>query len=167
MFDEPTFIKLNDLAFHNGVIEVKVKSKVLPDAPDFARGFIGVAFRINENNSEFEAIYVRPSNAQSTNQLRRNHTTQYFSYPDYKFDRLREESPSVYESYAPIALDEWIDLKIEVQGLQAKLFVNQSLYPVLIINDLKHGNSIGSIGLWVEVGTEGYFTDLKIDFSQK
>jgi hypothetical protein len=33
----------------------------------------------------------------------------------------------------------------------------------LIVNDLKHGADLsGAIGLWVEVGTEGYFADLKV-----
>jgi hypothetical protein len=33
----------------------------------------------------------------------------------------------------------------------------------LIVNDLKHGaNASGAIALWVDVGTEGYFKDLKI-----
>ena len=161
--DEPTFIKLKDKNFHNGVIKVKVKATLLPNAPEFARGFIGVAFRIDEANTKFEAIYVRPSNAQSDDQLRRNHTTQYFSYPDYKFDRLREEANGVYESYTDIALDEWIDLKIEVEDEQAKLYVNHSVNPVLIVNDLKHGNRKGSVGLWVEVGTIGHFKDLKLE----
>jgi hypothetical protein len=33
----------------------------------------------------------------------------------------------------------------------------------LIVNDLKHGaDQSGAIGLWVDVGTEGYFTDLRV-----
>jgi hypothetical protein len=32
------------------------------------------------------------------------------------------------------------------------------------VNDLKHGADIsGGIGLWVDVGTEGYFTDLRVE----
>ena len=69
----------------------------------------------------------------------------------------------VYESYTDIALDEWIDLKIEVEDEQAKLYVNHSVNPVLIVNDLKHGNWKGSVGLWVEVGTIGHFKDLKLE----
>jgi hypothetical protein len=48
-FDEPTFVKIKGVNFKNGIIEVKVLSKLLKEAPDFARGFIGVAFRINED----------------------------------------------------------------------------------------------------------------------
>jgi hypothetical protein len=162
-FDEPTFAKLKNVNFKNGTIEVKVLSRLLKDAPDTARGFIGVSFRINESNSKFECIYLRPANGRVEIQLRRNRATQYFSFPDFKFDRLRKDAPGEYESYVDIGLNEWIDLKIEVKGAKAKLFVNGSKQPVLLVNDLKHGADLsGAIGLWVEFGTEGYFADLKI-----
>ena len=41
--DEATFARLAESGFKNGVIEVQVLSKLLADAPAFARGFIGVA----------------------------------------------------------------------------------------------------------------------------
>ena len=45
-----------------------------------------------------------------------------------------------------------------------RLFINDNKQPSLIVNDLKHGaTTSGAIGLWVEVGTEGYFADLKIN----
>src|SRR4030095_10193523 len=46
--DEPTFVKIKGVNFSNGTIEVKVLSRLLKNAPDFARGFIGVAFRVND-----------------------------------------------------------------------------------------------------------------------
>lgn len=62
-----------------------------------------------------------------------------------------------------MGLDEWIKLKIVVKDAQAKLFINDNKQPVLVVNDLKHGaGSSGAIGLWVDVGTEGFFSDLKI-----
>ena len=162
-FDEPTFVKIKELDFKNGTIEVKVLSRLLKDAPEFARGFIGVAFRIGENNTKFESIYLRPTNARADEQVRRNHAIQYFSYPDHKFDRLRKEAPEKYESYADMALDEWITMKIEVDGTVAKLYLNNNEQPSLIVNDLKMGaDESGAIGLWVDVGTEGFFSDLRI-----
>ena len=162
-FDEPTYARLVGTNFKNGTIEVKVLSRLLPDAPEFARGFLGIAFRIDENNERFESLYIRPTNGRNENQLRRNRSTQYFSFPDYKFDRFRAESPGEYESYADMDLDEWIDLKVKVGGEHAELYVNNSKYPVLVVNDLKHGpDKKGAIGLWVEEGTEGFFKDLKI-----
>lgn len=161
--DEPTFVRIKTLNFRNGTIEVKVLSRLLKNAPDFARGFIGIAFRINDDNSEYESIYIRPTNGRADDQIRRNHSVQYYSYPDYKFDRLRKESPERYESYADMALNEWIQMKIVVNGNQAKLFLNKATQPALIVNDLKHGaGASGAIGLWVEVGTEGFFSDVRV-----
>jgi hypothetical protein len=59
--DEPTFVKIKNSNLENGIIEVKVLSRLTKTAPAFARGFIGVAFRINEQNNKFEAIYLRPT----------------------------------------------------------------------------------------------------------
>lgn len=162
--DEATFAKLIDSDFQNGIIEVKVLSKLLEDAPDFARGFIGIAFRIDESDSKFECIYIRPTNGRAEDQLRRNRSTQYFSYPDFKFDRLRIEAPGIYESYADMGLNEWINIKLEIKDAKAKLYLNGQEHPVLVVNDLKHGaNASGGIGLWVDVGTEGFFTDLLVE----
>jgi len=161
--DEPTFAKIKGINFKNGTIEVKVLSKLLKNAPDFARGFIGIAFRINDTNTKYESIYLRPVNARVDDQVRRNHSIQYYSYPDYKFDRLRKESPERYESYADIEMNKWITMRIEVKDEQAKLFLNNNDQPALIVNDLKHGSDLsGAVGLWVEVGTEGFFKDLKV-----
>jgi hypothetical protein len=162
-FDEPTFVKVKGVNFKNGTIEVKVLSRLLKNAPDFARGFIGIAFRINDSNTKYESIYLRPLNARVNDQVRRNHSIQYYSYPDYKFDRLRKESPERYESYADMEMNKWISMRIEIKDARAKLFLNNNQQPSLIVNDLKHGaNASGSIALWVGTGTEGYFKDLKI-----
>lgn len=161
--DEPTFVKLKDVDFHSGIIEVKVLSRLLKDAPEYARGFIGIAFRIDEQNSKYESIYIRPTNGRAQDQVRRNHSIQYYSYPDYKFDLLRKQSPEKYESYADMELNKWITLRIEVKGASAKLFIDKNPQPSLVVNDLKLGpDASGGVALWVEVGTEGFFTDLKI-----
>jgi len=161
--DQATFVKIKGTKFQNGTIEVSVLSRLLPDAPELARGFIGVAFRINEDNSKFENIYIRPTNARADDQIRRNHTIQYFSFPDFPFMRTRKETPEKYESYTDMALNEWIKIKITVKDSKAQLFINDATQPCLIVNDLKHGaDTSGAIGLWVDVGTEGYFADLKV-----
>ena len=161
--DEPTFVKIKGIDFKNGTIEVKVLSRLLKNAPDYARGFIGVAFRINDSNTRFECIYLRPVNARIDDQVRRNHSIQYYSYPDYKFDRFRKESPEKYESYSDMEMNKWITMRIEVKDMQAKLFLDNNRQPSLIVNDLKHGKDLsGAIGLWVETGTEGFFSDIKI-----
>jgi len=162
--DEPTFVRIKGINFKNGTVEVKVLSRLLKDAPDFARGFIGIAFRINDSNTKYESIYIRPVNARVDDQVRRNHSIQYYSYPDYKFDRLRKESPERYESYSDMEMNKWITMRIEVKDTQAKLFLDNNKQPSLIVNDLKHGADLsGAVALWVEVGTEGFFKDLIVN----
>lgn len=162
-FDQPTFVRIKGIEFQNGTIEVNVLSRLSPNAPSFSRGFIGIAFRINDKNTKFESIYLRPANGRAENQLQRNHSIQYFSYPDYDFERFRKEVSGLYEAYADMGLNEWIKMKIVVKGIQAKLYLNGNKQPSLIINDLKHGaNESGAIGLWVDVGTEGFFSEIKI-----
>jgi hypothetical protein len=159
----PTFVRLkNTDGFHNGTIEVMLLSRLLTTEA-YARGFIGVAFRINKDNNRFESIYIRPTNGRAEDQIRRNHSTQYFSYPDYPFDRLRKEAEGKYESYADMGLNEWIKMKIVVKDAQAKLYLNGNPQPVLIVNDLKLGAAnTGAIGLWVDGGTDAFFRDIKV-----
>jgi len=164
--DEPTYAKLKDFEFENGSIEVKVYSQLLIDAPDYARGFIGIAFHINENDTEFEGIYIRPTNSRINDQIRRNRSTQYFSYPNHKFDEFRRTDPGKYESYVDIEIKEWIDFKVVVKDETAALYINKAENPCLVVNDLKHGKRSGSIALWSEVGTDAYFKDLVITKEQ-
>jgi hypothetical protein len=65
--------------FADGTIELDLASTLAADAPGYAKGFIGVAFRIDAE-LRFEGLYLRPTNSQSDDQVRRNHSVQYFSY---------------------------------------------------------------------------------------
>jgi hypothetical protein len=151
----------NGIRFRNGAIDVDVSGTPAKGADESARGFIGVVFR-EQSGSRFEIIYLRPTNSNADDQLRRNHTTQYSSDPDWPWDRLRKESPGVYESWVDIAAGEWTHMRIVVQGTNESLYVNGAQNPCLIIHDLKLGDSEGSVGLWMGGDTEGYFRDLKI-----
>jgi hypothetical protein len=149
--------------FRDGVIETAIAGLPRPDAPEFARGFVGIAFRVQPAASHFEAFFLRPTNSRSDDQLRRNHSTQYMSHPEYPWFRLRDESPGVYESYTDLLPAVWIPIKIVVTGERASLYVNQSEQPCLVVNDLKLGYSNGQIALWIGGGTEAYFsTSLEI-----
>ena len=161
-FDENTYVKIADSVFHNGIIEVKMLSRLLADAPDFARGFIGIAFRVGEDDSSFESFYVRPTNGQSSDPIRKHRAIQYFSYPKYRFDYFREKGITRYEGSADIELNEWINLKVIVTDERAEFFVNGQ--QVLLVDQLKHLDSQGQVGLFVDIGTEGYFKDLYITY---
>jgi hypothetical protein len=148
--------------FMDGVIETEIAGMPRRDAPQDMRGFVGIAFRVQPHGSRFECFFLRPTNGRADDQLRRNHSTQYISYPDYPWFRLREESPAVYESYTDLVPGAWTPVKIVVSGQRAKLYVNHAEQPCLIVNDLKLGATRGQIALWIGAGTEAYFSPLRV-----
>jgi len=136
------------------------------NAGEGARGFVGVAFRVNldaaKDAARYECFYLRPTNGRTDDQVRRNHSTQYISHPDFPWNRLRKEFPEKYESYVDVVPGEWTKIKIEVRGDKARLYVHDAPQPVLVVNDLKHGQSRGQIALWVGAGSVAHFSNLRV-----
>ncbi len=154
---------VDGVEFSNGTIELELAGSPAPGAQGGARGFVGVAFRLNDDNEAYDCFYLRPTNGRADDQERRNHTAQYVSHPDWTWYRFRGETPSKYETYADIAPNEWIKVKITVDGEKARLYVNGVTQPTLVINDVKSGaNASGEVALWIEVSTIGRFRNLKI-----
>jgi hypothetical protein len=144
--------------FRDGVIEAEVVGDLRSDAPQDMRGFVGIAFRVQSGGSPFECFFVRPTNARADDQLRRNHSTQYYAEPEYPWYRLREEAPGVYESYTDLVPGAWTHLKIVVSGVKAQLYVNGAQQPCLVVNDLKLRDREGKIALWIGAGTQAHFS---------
>jgi hypothetical protein len=153
---------LTKTSLQDGTIEIDLAGNTLPGAGEGARGFVGVAFRAAADGSRFECFYLRPTNGRADDQVRRNHSTQYMSVPGFPWYKLRKEFPEKYESYVDLVPGEWTKVKIEVKGVQARLYVHGATQPALIVNDLKQAPVAGSVGLWVGPGTAAHFTDLRI-----
>ena len=163
--DEKHYAKLVGLNdFENGTIEIKMYSQIQDPSPFAgAAGFIGLYYRIAANDSAFESIYLRPKAGRAPNQMHRNHAVQYFSYPDAKFETLRKNyPPGSYEGSAPVALKEWITMRIEVNGETAEMFINNMKYSSFIVDKMLGKVKKGGVGLYVDIATVGYFKDLKI-----
>jgi len=148
--------------FVDGSIEGWVNGAKRADAAAAARGFVGMAFHINEDASAFEAVYLRPTNGRADDQLQRNHTVQYFVFPEYPWHRLRAESPGKYETYADIAPDTWIHFRLAIKGGTVRLFLNKSEYPSFVVTDLLAEPASGRLGFWIGPGTEAWFSDIKV-----
>jgi hypothetical protein len=160
--DSGGIVIVSGASLHDGAIEIELSGKPGAGAAGDARGFVGVAFRSTPDASKYECAYIRPTNGRADDQLRRNHSTQYISIPEYEWFRLRNESPGKYESYADLVPGEWTRIRIEVSGLKMRLFVNGATQPTLIVNDLKHGDTTGGIALWIGPGTDAWFSNLRI-----
>jgi len=156
-----SYAVVKDALFRDGTIEVDLAGQPGAGAGSGARGFIGIAFRL-QPDGRYEYIYLRPTNGRADDQVRRNHSTQYSSHPDFDFARSRQEAPEKYESYVDLEPGVWTKYRIEVDGRKARLYVNEAPQPCLIVNDLKLEPQEGRVALWVGPGTEGYFANLKI-----
>jgi len=157
-----SYAVVKDVTFRDGTIEVDLAGQPAAFAAGTgARGFIGIAFRLQADGS-YEYIYLRPTNGRADDQVRRNHSTQYSAHPTFDFARSRQEAPEKYESYVDLEPGVWTKYKIEVNGRSARLFVHGAEQPCLIVNDMKLEPREGGVALWVGPGTEGYFANLKI-----
>lgn len=158
---EPSpLVMLKGVKFTDGTIEAEIAGEPSKAAGDFARGFVGLAFRVQ--GDRYECFYIRPTNGRADDQVRRNHSVQYVAHPDYPWMRLRKEFPEKYETYVDLEPGVWTRIKIVVSGTRGLLYVHGVEQPTLIVNDLKLGNASGGIGLWAGPGADCYYRDLRI-----
>lgn len=151
------------LQFGDGTIEAEIAGMPAPDAPEGARGFVGIAFRVQSDSRTYDAFYLRPTNGRADDQERRNHAAQYVSHPDWPWFRLRKETPSRYEAYVDLQPNVWTPIRIEVRGDHARLFVHGQQQPTLIVNDVKSGaTASGGVALWIDRGTIAHFRNLVV-----
>lgn len=160
--DGAGIVLLKGSQLHDGTIEVDIATKVTAPAGRRAPGFTGIAFRSTPDASRYELFYLRPGNSHAEDQAMRNHSVQYISVPAFPWEKLRRQWPSIYESWADLQPDQWMHVKIDVRGRQARLYINNSPNPSLIINGLKGDSLDGAIGLWGYTREESYFSNLKI-----
>ncbi len=160
--ESAVFAMIDAPLFTDGTIELSLVGVPRADAPADARGFVGLSFRTGPLGEWSEVFYLRPLNARSDDQLRRNHTVQYVSEPAHTWQRLREEQPGAYESYADIEPGAWTTMRVVVSGTTARLFVNGALQPCLVVTDLKHGDGGGHVALWAHAQTDAYFGPVSI-----
>lgn len=159
--DKPSFVLLPDIVT-DARIEVDICARLLPDAPDYARGFIGLAYRVQPDLSAYESVYLRPTNGKRhrPEPPRDQRAVQYYAYPDWPFDVLREQEPGRFEAAADIGLDQWHRLAVTIAGPNFDVSVDGK--PTLHGEGKMEPRS-GRIGLWVDIGTEGYFSNLSME----
>ncbi|MFN7921575.1 MAG: hypothetical protein U0Q16_15855 [Bryobacteraceae bacterium] len=154
---------IDGVEFSNGTIEADLAGEPGSAAAEGARGFVGIAFRVQGERTKYDCFYLRPTNGRAEDQERRNHSAQYISHPEFTWSKLRQETPSRYESYVDIQPAEWIHVKIQVEGTKARLYVNGASHPTLIVNDVKSGAlGKGAVALWFEGSTVAHFANVNI-----
>lgn len=156
------FALLRGTDFRDGIIEGDVALKITTPPGVRMPGFFGIGFRARPDASHYELFYLRPRNSRSDDQAMRNHSVQYVSLPDFDWYELRREWPWVYEAYAELQTDTWTKVKLEVKGRSAKLYLNGSEQPSLVVDGLKGEDLRGGVALWGYEGEEAYFSNFRI-----
>lgn len=159
--DMPTFLEL-PLEFEDGTISVDVRAQLNGYWPEGARGFAGLAFRIQPDVAAFESVYLRPTNGRHAGapSPRDRRAIQYFAYPGWRFELLRTTYPDVYETGADIDLDRWTTLRLEVDADRLDAYVDDVL--TLAVDPTLLPPRRGRIGLFVDIGTVAWFSNLQV-----
>ena len=161
--DIEQLVVIEGLDFASGTIEAEIAGNVAPGAAEAARGFVGIAFRLQKDMKTYDAFYLRPTNGRADDQERRNHAAQYIAHPAWPWFRLRKETPGRYESYVDLVPGEWTKIRIEVRGDKARLYVHDQAQPTLVVNDVKSGaQASGAVALWLGPGTVAHFRNLRV-----
>ena len=159
---EEVFALLNGVQFQDGTIEADIALKTTTPPGVHMPGFIGIAFRTGPDPSHYDMFYLRPGNSRSENQAMRNHSVQYVAAPGFDWYTLRRQWPWIYESWADLQPERWTHVKIEAHGRNARLYVDGSDNPSLIVNGLRGENLQGGVALWGYTAEEAYFSNAKI-----
>jgi sugar lactone lactonase YvrE len=138
---------IRDVEFENGIVEVDLACKE-------GRIFPTVVFR-RQDEGNYEEFYVRPHKSGQPDAL------QYSPC----FNGLSAWQLYYGEGYTntwDLPKNEWIHIKLEISGTQARAFIGEGRAPALVINELKRGRSKGRLGLKV-TGPIGlaHFSDFK------
>ena len=136
---------LKDADFGDGVIEVDL-------ATDRQQSYPAIVFRRQEDG-EYEEVYLRPHRAGFYSDA-----VQYSPVFNGVVGWQLYSGPGFT---AGVALPEnkWVHIRIEIGGVQARVFVGPSTEPVLVINDLKHGRSKGVLGLQSPLRGSAHFAN--------
>lgn len=147
--------------FKNGAIEIEMRGKDV-----FQRSFIGIVFHgIDAVN--YDAVYCRPFNFSAKDSVRRIHSVQYISHPDFTWEKLRKERNAVFEKEIinPPSADNWFTMKLVIDGKTVKAYIGNAAEPSLTVEKLNTRTS-GKIGLFTADSSGGDFKTIKINYEK-
>lgn len=124
--------ELNDVVFHNGVIEFDI---AFPEG----RGFPGVTFR-KQDDTNYEELYIRPH--QSGNPDANQYTPVFNGLAGWQLYYGEGHAAPIQYKY-----DAWNHVKLVIKGTVGEVYINDMTNPLFQIYELKHGDAKGPIAL--------------------
>ena len=138
---------VKDFEMRDAIVDVDV-------ATPASRGFFGIQFRISNDGTNAEWVYLRqhksglPDAVQYTPVLNTGLNWQIYNGPGFT-------------GPVDIPKDSWFHLRLEVAGAHAKFYVKDMDKPALMMTDLKSGIQKGQLALAVLTGAT-YFANFEI-----
>jgi len=126
------FAMLNEVVFHNGIIEFDM---AFPEG----RGFPGIGFRIQDDQN-YEELYIRPH--QSGNPDANQYTPIFNGLAGWQLYHGEGHGAPVSYKY-----NAWNHIKLVINGTHGEVYINDMDQPIFQIFELKHGDVEGPIGL--------------------
>jgi hypothetical protein len=144
-------------AFSEGTIDLLVRGEDVAQ-----QSFVGVAWNV-QNDSTYEAVYLRPFNFRTPDTARAKRAVQYVSQPTWPWPRLRAETPGKYEKPVLPIPDPtaWVPLRLVVTPTQVSVYANGGAEPDLVVQRLGEAKA-GPVALWVGNNSRGDFAELKV-----
>jgi hypothetical protein len=144
-------------SFAEGTIEVQVRGEDVPQ-----QSFVGIAFAV-QNDSAYEAVYLRPFNFRTPDTARAKRAVQYVSHPAWPWQRLRAESPGKYEQPVRPIPDPtgWVPLRLVITRTKVSVDANGGDEPDLVVTRLGDAKP-GAIAFWAGNNSRGDYANLKI-----
>src|SRR5215218_710459 len=137
------FAVVKGAAFAEGTIELEVRGEDVQQ-----QSFVGVAWAV-QNDSTYEAVYLRPFNFRTPDTARAKRAVQYVSQPAYPWQKLRAETPGKYEQPVRPIPDPtgWVPLRLVVTPTQVSVYANGGAEPDLVVQRLGDVKP-GPVALW-------------------
>jgi len=148
---------IKNFDFNEGTIDLELKGENKPQ-----KSFVGIAFNI-QNDSTYEAIYFRAFNFQSDKKIRREHSVQYISKPDYEWRFLRNNYKRQFEAEYPRqpSPNDWFGIQVKIDDKKVCVYDKKTNTELLSVKRLASQVS-NKIGLWTGYNSKGEFRNLKI-----
>jgi sugar lactone lactonase YvrE len=140
------FAYLEGVDFQDGVIEVDVYCE------NRTRSYPGIVFRM-KSQSDYERFYLRPHRSPLYPDALQ-YTPVFNGIAGWQL--YHGEGATAVED---IPTGEWVHVRMEIAGTQARVFIGDAARPSLEIHDLKHGVSNGHIGLFGPPDRSAYFSN--------
>ena len=148
---------LKGIAISNGTIEFDVRGEDVKQ-----HSFVGIAFHA-QNDSTFDAIYLRPFHFHTPDTILKNRMIQYISLPTYTWRKLRAEFPNTYEGSIdpPPNPNDWVHVRVVIKDTMIATYINDSETPSLVVEKVTPVHT-GAIGFYVADTSGGDFANLSV-----